>query len=159
MNFQISQTENKEDLASCAHMMSESDPWLTLGRDYAACLRSFTGPNKEVYVMTENDRLMGFAILQMAGTFRGYVQTLFISPDVRGRGMGTFLLKFCEEEIFHISPNVFLCVSSFNEMAEKLYKLHGYERIGVIKDFITRGYDEILYRKTIGPSADFVPKK
>lgn len=39
--------------------------------------------------------------------------------------------KFNSEE-----PNVFICISSFNLRAKKLYDSLGYETIGRIKDYI-----------------------
>ena len=44
-----------------------------------------------------------------------------------------------------------ICVSSFYKEVQKLYRRLGYERIGVLKDFIVSGYEEILLRKTIAP--------
>jgi ribosomal protein S18 acetylase RimI-like enzyme len=52
---------------------------------------------------------------------------------------------------------VFLCVSSFNERAQKLYQRLGYERVGELPDYVVKGYSEILMRKTRGPIFDFKP--
>ncbi|HEY0787399.1 MAG TPA: N-acetyltransferase, partial [Thermoanaerobaculia bacterium] len=56
---------------------------------------------------------------------------------------------------FRESPNAFLCVSSFNEGAKRLYERSGYEVVGVLRDYLVRSYDEILMRKTIGPIDEF----
>ncbi len=53
--------------------------------------------------------------------------------------------------IFSLSPNVFLCVSSFNKKAQNFYQKLGYKKVGVIIDYLVEGYDEILMRKTVGP--------
>ena len=65
------------------------------------------------------------------------------------------MLKFAEELIFSKAPNVFLCVSSFNKKAQKLYRRLGYETIGKLKDYIVPGHSEILLRKTIAPITEF----
>jgi len=57
------------------------------------------------------------------------------------------------------SPNCFLCVSSFNTNAQRLYARLGYQRIGELTDFIIPGAGEILMRKTLGPKATFAPRR
>lgn len=137
-------------LDECARLMAASEPWITLKRDFAKCRQSLAGDFREVHAAFENDKIIGFVVLQMKGTFAGYLQSICVAPEARGNGIGKQLLEFVEEYVFKISPNVFLCVSSFNERAEKLYEQSGYEKIGVIKDFIENGFDEILMRKSIG---------
>ncbi len=61
------------------------------------------------------------------------------------------MIAFAEERIFQNHPNVFLCVSSFNPDARRLYERLGYEYIGELKDFIVAGHSELIYRKTLGP--------
>ena len=43
-----------------------------------------------------------------------------------------------------VCANLFLCVSSFNTDAPKFYLTLGYEQIGVLKDYLVEGHDEIL---------------
>jgi ribosomal protein S18 acetylase RimI-like enzyme len=66
------------------------------------------------------------------------------------------LIRFAENRILGETPNVFLCVSSFNPMALRLYKRLGYEAIGELTNFIVPDHSEILLRKTIGPLVEFV---
>jgi len=86
-----------------------------------------------------------------AGPLRGYIQIVCVDPSVRSSGLGSRLVAFAEARIFRDSPNVFLCVSSFNPRARALYERLGYETIGEIRDFLLRGHSEVLMRKTIGP--------
>jgi ribosomal protein S18 acetylase RimI-like enzyme len=120
--MKIKLTSDTTILDQCALLMSESEPWLTLKRDLKSCKDAMRGDHKEVYVGTDNADLVGFAVLQMTGTFKGYIQSLFIRPDHRDKGLGSVLLKFCEERIFQVSPNVFMCVSEFNTEAARLYQ-------------------------------------
>lgn len=135
--------------------MVDSEPWITLGRTYEESLQIITDPSKEVYLAKLEGELSGFIILNMKGAFIGYVQTICIDPRSRGKGLGSSLLRFAEERIFRESPNVFLCVSSFNTEAKRLYEREGYETIGELRDYIVRGYSEILMRKTIGSMKEF----
>ena len=159
MNIHIELTTREDIFKECAVLMSRSEPWITLNRDYDKCLKAMQGDYKEVYIAMEDGQLLGFVVLQMAGTFRGYIQTICISPDQRGKGIGKVLLKYAEERIFRISPNVFMCVSSFNSNAAKLYYSLGYEKIADLKDFIVKGYSEYLLRKTIGPTSEFIAQQ
>lgn len=147
----IALTTDPADFAVCAHMMFLSDPWITLGIDYNQCLKAFGGTEKEIYVVKIEKVIAGFVILQIGGTFKGYIQTICIGETYRGRGLGKRLLQFCEERILKISPNIFICVSSFNKGAIRLYEEFGFKRIGELHDFVKKGYVELLLRKTAGP--------
>ena len=135
--------------------MSSSEPWLTLGRSYESSYELLGDPTREIYVAKAGEELAGFIILLMQGALVGYIQTVCVAPEHRNRGMGQRLLAFAEERIFRESPNVFLCVSSFNTGAYRLYLRLGYELIGELKDYIVRGHSELLMRKTRGPLREF----
>jgi len=151
MRIKILRTKKRANLETCARFMSGSGPWLALGIDYKACLKSVAAPLREVYAAMDGADALGFIVLQMTGTFKGYIQTVCVGPDARGRGIGTKLIKFAERRIFAETPNVFICVSSFNRDARRLYEKLGYARAGLLKDFIIAGHDELLLRKTLGP--------
>jgi ribosomal protein S18 acetylase RimI-like enzyme len=101
------------------------------------------------------EQIAGFTILNMHGGFIGYVQTLCVAPEWRNRGIGSKLMAFAEQRIFKETPNVFICVSSFNPKALKLYRRLGYEVVGELEDYIVAGHSEILLRKTISPLSEF----
>ncbi|MFL5535465.1 MAG: GNAT family N-acetyltransferase [Gemmatimonadales bacterium] len=158
MNCSITRLNNEADAQRCAHLMASSEPWLTLGRTYAACLAIIQDPTREVYLLKTETDLAGFLILCMTGAFVGYVQTICIDPIRRGQGLGTRLVEFAEQRIFAESPNVFLCVSSFNPDARRLYERLGYRVIGELADYLVEGHSEILLRKTSGPLSAFRPQ-
>jgi ribosomal-protein-alanine N-acetyltransferase len=143
-------TTDPHNIEVCARMMSETDPWITLGMDYEQCLKAFEGSCKETYVVETEDVVAGFVIIQTCGTFSGYIQTICIDEAYRGKGFGKKLLKFCEERILKFSPNVFICVSSFNKGAIKLYYEFGFKLIGELDNFVKEGFTELLLRKTVG---------
>ena len=146
-----------DETAACARMMATSEPWLTLGRSFEKALEILANPAKEVWIVPGGDGPQGFVILDLHGAFSGYLQTICVREDVRGQGLGTRLLAWSEARIFRESPNVFLCVSSFNDGARRLYERLGYVRVGVLDDYIVRGHGELLMRKTRGPWRDFTP--
>jgi [ribosomal protein S18]-alanine N-acetyltransferase len=154
-NLIITITKDPGHFSTFALMMSKSDPWITLGMNLDQCLDAFKGEYKEIYFVGHPDDITGFVILQVCGTFSGYIQTIFIRDDYRGKGLGRMLLKFCEERIFQFSPNIFICVSSFNTGAMKLYYDFGFTLIGELDNFVKEGFTELLLRKTIGPRIGF----
>ncbi|MEI6140388.1 MAG: GNAT family N-acetyltransferase [Mariniphaga sp.] len=147
----IELTKDHMDFAYCAQMMARTDPWIALEMDYDQCILAFCGKEKETYVAKIEDDIAGFVVLQIGGTFKGYIQTVCVGEEYRGKGIGKKLLQFCEERILKISPNLFICVSSFNTGAIHLYEEFGFKRVGELKDFVKQGFTEILLRKTFGP--------
>ena len=139
----------------CARMMAASEPWITLKRGYVESLAIVEGRDREVHVALEDGELRGFLILNMAGAFAGYIQTVCVAPEARSRGIGTRLVRFAEARVFRESPNVFLCVSSFNPRARALYRRLGYARVGELPDFLIPGHSEVIFRKTIGSFDEF----
>ena len=131
--------------------MAGSEPWITLGRGYKASKALLSDATKERYVALVAGQRAGFLILNMSGAFAGYIQTVCVAPEFRDQRLGTRLVAFAEERIFRESPNVFLCVSSFNAAARRLYERLGYEPVGELKDYLVAGHSELLMRKTIGP--------
>ena len=144
---------------ACAELMAASEPWRTLGRSAEASRRIIDDPTREVYVVEDSQGLAGFMILCMVGAFVGYIQTICVAPDRRGQGLGRRLVAFAEERIAPVSPNVFLCVSSFNHDARRLYERLGYEYVGELHDYLIPGAAELLYRKTRGPWTTFHPEE
>jgi ribosomal-protein-alanine N-acetyltransferase len=155
MTLSIALLAGEAEAQACARMMAESEPWLTLGRTYQASLAVLQDPSREVYVARDENGLAGFLILCMTGAFVGYIQTVCIHPDRRGQGLGSKLVDFAEQRILAESPNVFMCVSSFNRDARRLYERLGYQVIGELTDYIVQGHSEILLRKSLGPLAGF----
>jgi ribosomal protein S18 acetylase RimI-like enzyme len=147
--------ESEAEAQWCARLMSSSEPWVTLGRSYADSLERMRDETRERYVVRLGSVLAGFVVINMKGAFVGYIQTVCVSPEFRNRGIGTKLVEFAEQRIFRDSPNVFMCVSSFNHEARKLYEQMGFRMVGALMDYISRGHSEFLLRKSTGPIEEF----
>ena len=124
-------------------------------RDFDASLAVVRDPNAQVYVAEDDGRFAGFIVLSLVGVLNGYIRSIVVEPSQRGRGVGSELMAFAETRIFAGSPNVFLCVTSFNDRARALYERLGYRYVGELSDFFVRGVSELLYRKTRGPWTEF----
>ena len=152
---EIRRLGRRADGEICARMMANSEPWITLRRDYDASLKILIDPSREVYLAMIGDEIVGFTILTMHGAFVGYLQSVCVAPQWRGKGIGSELMDYVEKRILSETPNVFICVSSFNERVQKLYERRGYEVVGELKNRIVPGHSEILLRKTSGPLTEF----
>lgn len=153
--FEIKISSINTGYQTFASWMAGSEPWLTLDMDQQKCLKAFEGPGKEIYIIEKEGSAAGFVILQTIGSFKGYIQTLFIHPDFQGLGLGTALLEYCEKRIAAFSPNIFICVSEFNTGAIKLYESYGFKKVGRLENFVKEGFAELLYRKSTGPLNTF----
>jgi ribosomal protein S18 acetylase RimI-like enzyme len=154
----ISPLQTEDEARACARLMAASEPWITLGRSYQVSLGIIQDPTREVYLAHDETGLAGFLILCLTGAFVGYIQTICIDPARRGQGLGSRLVEFAEQRIVQISPNIFMCVSSFNHDARRLYERLGYKVVGELTDYIVRGHSELLLRKTLGPIVGFSSK-
>jgi ribosomal protein S18 acetylase RimI-like enzyme len=139
------------DRVWAAGVMAASEPWLTLGRGRADALKLLRNRRKQCFVVRSQSERAGFLVLDRNGPLGGYVQTIGVAPEMRGRGIGSATLRWAEARIFKTHRNVLLCVSSFNRGAQRLYRRAGYEVVGRLRDYVVAGHDEILLRKTRGP--------
>jgi ribosomal-protein-alanine N-acetyltransferase len=152
---EIRSLQGSGEAERCAQVMCASEPWVTLRRSFEDAYHMLTDATREAYLAVIQGQIAGFMILNMKGAFVGYIQTVCVFPEWRDRGLGTRLIGFAEERIFRESPNVFMCVSSFNQEAQRLYERLGYHVVGEFKDYIVRGHSEILLRKSISPLMEF----
>jgi ribosomal protein S18 acetylase RimI-like enzyme len=150
-NIQVHAFESTADATWAAKVMAESEPWATLGIGYERSLNLLSNATRERYLARVAGEPAGFLMISMQGAFVGYIQLLGVAPEFRGRGVGKALIEYAELRIFRETPNVFICVSDFNQDAQGFYAKMGYQKVGELSDFIIAGHAEILLRKTIGP--------
>jgi ribosomal-protein-alanine N-acetyltransferase len=135
----------------CAAIMSASEPWVTLGRAYGESLAMLQDPNRRVDVAVVAGDVVGFIVTVRTGAVVGYVQSVAVAEPWRARGIGSLLLDRAESELLAEFHNVFICVSSFNHAARRLYTRRGYVVVGELTDYLVRGHSEWLLRLTRGP--------
>jgi ribosomal-protein-alanine N-acetyltransferase len=146
---------NEQAVRECALLMSRSEPWVMLKRTYDDVIGFITDDISEVHLVQSGSQMIGFAIIKLRGAFVGYIQSIVVKPQFRNKGIGRTFMKYLEEHIFSEHPNVFICASSFNPGAKRLYEELGYETIGELKNYIVRGHSEILMRKSRAPLSEF----
>ncbi|MBN9663411.1 MAG: GNAT family N-acetyltransferase [Acidobacteria bacterium] len=137
------------DLAWCAHLMSTSEPWLTLGRGFETCLARCRGPEFVVLMARRGEERQGFLLLHPTGVAGSpYIAAIATSETARGQGVGSALLDAAEHWI-PAARHIFLCVSSFNDRARKLYERRGFLQAGEFPDYVIEGASEILMHKRL----------
>ena len=151
MSLAIRPLATRDEAEACARMMAQTEPWITLRRDYEACLGVVLDETRERYVAYRGDRLAGLLILNVKGAFVGYIQTVCAAEEFRGTGVGSALVAFAEERIFRDFRNAFICVSDFNPGARRLYERLGFRLVGELTNYVVAGHSELLLRKTRGP--------
>jgi ribosomal-protein-alanine N-acetyltransferase len=137
-----------EEREWAAGLMASSDPWLTLGRGLEACRKACSLPGYELLVARAGGEPQGFALVHPRGVAGApYLASIAVAQAARGRGVGGRLLAFVEDRYRLEARHFFLCVSSFNAGARRLYERSGYEAVGVLEDYVIDGASEILMHK------------
>ena len=117
-------------------MMAVSDPWITLGMDYYQCLAAFDGLCKEVYICRYENELAGFVVLQVCGSFKGYIQTICVEGTIQGCGFGKKILAFCESRILELSfQNIYLRIRFQHGEPSNFYQSLGFKLVGELTGF------------------------
>ena len=121
-------------------------------------LETVTSPRAVVRLACEDlehgkEIVLGFGAvnLEEGNGFRfGYLATLDVAPESRGRGVGTALMGAMEVEVVRLGGRwMVLHVYVENMGARFLYERLGYERVGREHGFYGPGHDALLYRKQL----------
>ena len=140
----------------CRRLLADSDPWRRLGygeQELTAIAQATHAAN--VLVAMRGETVVGFCLSSSGVLLGEYLKLLVVDAEHRGQGIGGHLLRAMEDRAFRRWPNVYLCVSDFNESARRFYERHGYREIGRLPDLLVAGSDEILMRKTTAPWRQF----
>lgn len=77
----------------------------------------------------------------------GWIATIAVDPNFRRRGIGTSLLRECENKLG--VPRSRLTVRLSNEGAITLYQREGYQTIDLWKSYYSDGEDAIVMEKNL----------
>lgn len=143
-----------DDREAVIQLLSDSDPWKTLGYGVADWDRIFCPipQGRDCYVTVVDGRVAGIAIVKQQFLLGDYLELFGMAGWVRQKGIGGQFLTHIEQIVFERTKNLFACVSDFNNQARAFYKKHGYQEIGPMPNFLIPGSAEMLLRKTAGPA-------
>lgn len=136
----------------CAKMMAQSSPWLLLSFSYSQCRNELQSEEVQVRVIEKSNEIVGFMATNSVG-IEGEPLLVFlcVREDVRGCGLGSYLLDFFEQHLFPKADNLYLFVSDINPRARALYERRGFVRTGELTNYNFIGQTEYLYRLTRRP--------
>ena len=113
--------------------MQKSDPYITWSK------RQFVESYDNVYALVSgNNEIVGFTVI-LETPPDAEIHNLFICNELRGRGLGKFLLKQAIQMMSAAVENLYLEVSEDNNIAIALYKSLGFEEIGARKNYYRKG--------------------
>ena len=153
MDFRVTPATGA-DREWAAQLMVSSEPWKTLKRPLDACRAVLNDAEFQVFIprigTEQGGERGGFLILDSRGLAGApYLKSIAIAPEFRGLGLGTRLVAFAEDVFRPRSRHMFLCVSSFNDAAQRLYERLGYEPVGSVKDLAVEGAAETIMVKKL----------
>jgi ribosomal protein S18 acetylase RimI-like enzyme len=133
-----------------AQFMVRSEPWTTLKRPIEACRAVLNDPEFQVYIAKVGAERGGFLVLDPRGMAGApYLKSVAVAQEFRGHGLGTALMAFAEDLFRPRARHLFLCVSSFNEGAKRLYERLGYSAVGSVPDLALEGASETIMVKRL----------
>jgi len=143
-----------------ARVMAGNEPWLTLGRDFEACLASCCNPHDELHVADLAGAPAGFVLVRPQGIAGApYIVSIAVAEAHRSRGIGHALIGFVADRYRERARHLFLCVSSFNPRARAMYEREGFSQVGLLPDFIIDGHAELLMCRRIRVSGPAVGER
>jgi len=111
-------------------------------------LGAITLPNIVRLKAVENGEMVGFVAGDIKRFTRtGWIATICVHPDHRGRGLGTEMLQLCEERMG--MPRVKLSVRESNTAAIEMYRRNGYVQVGTWKRYYKGGDDAVVMEKVL----------
>jgi len=100
------------------------------------------------YKAADQENLVGFIAMDLRRSQQtAWISTLAILPDYRKSGIGSSLIRICEEEVN--LPKIRLSVRQSNQPAIQLYQKHGYQQIEVWKKYYKGGDNALVFEKNI----------
>jgi ribosomal-protein-alanine N-acetyltransferase len=119
-------------------------------------------PAGRYYLVAEDDGMIaGYAGLLAVGGGQADVLTLAVAGDRWGEGIGTALLDGLLAEAGRRGcTEIVLEVRTDNDRAQRLYRRHGFARVGLRKGYYQpSGADALVMRRPLGPARDAGPQQ
>lgn len=106
------------------------------------------------YALEDAGAVLGFVYFGPAPLTLGTWQLwwIVVAKEAQGRGLGTEMLRFAEEEIRKREGRVLFIDTSSQpkyEPTRRFYLKHGYEQHAILKEFYAPGDDLVIFRKEL----------
>ena len=136
-----------------ALLMAGAEPWRTLGRDLAACTAALApAPDTDLLIARRGGTPLGFVLVRARGLAGSpYIASIAVTAEARGQGIGAHMVAHVEARCAPTARHLFLCVSSFNADAQRLYGRLGFSQVGELPDYVIAGASELILHKRLAP--------
>lgn len=105
--------------------------------------------SRDLAVAVLDSQVVGYASFRYVGK-EGDVNTVAVSKDQQGKGIGTALMDWLESQAtLRNVREIFLEVRSDNDAAMKMYASRGYERIDIRRNYYGNTIDANIMRKRV----------
>lgn len=103
-------------------------------------------------VAEDNERVLGYYCIGHRALTDGVYDLYWIvvDPDVRGSGVGTYLIKDAEQYVFSKNGRLILAETSSRDdykSTRSFYIKNNYKELAIIKDFYKKGDSLIIFGK------------
>jgi ribosomal protein S18 acetylase RimI-like enzyme len=132
--------------------LASMEPWATIGWPPERMVRALQHerPSMHRFEVLAGAGLAGIITIQEPWLHGPYLQLLAILPAHQGKGFGQRLLTWMEAEARSSEMRqLWLCVSTFNTKARRLYERFGFHPQSVIEQLASGASDELLMRKRL----------
>ncbi len=131
------------------------DPWARAGRTPEQFTQFFATKDDHGarrYQILADGCLAGTIVVRSPWLAGPYLQILGMLPGSERQGLGSVALDWFAAEAREHGQfrNAWLCVSSFNTEAQRLYRAYGFEQAALLDNLAITGIDEVLMRRRFG---------
>jgi ribosomal protein S18 acetylase RimI-like enzyme len=137
-------------IAPLAEAIVAIPPWSVMNYSANALARFLAEPDGGVrrYLVQVGEEPAGAVSVRFPWLKGPYLELLALLPSFQGRGIGTAIMDWFEQEGVRLGArNLWVCASSFNARAVRFYRRHGFREAAILGGLVADGYDEILLRK------------
>ena len=129
------------DLAQVGQIEKASFPERPYGRlDFV----SFLLVDRQGFIVASKDGLVVGYVVALSRKREGWVQSIAVSPEFRGKGVGEMLMRAAVAHLAGKSERMLLLVDVNNEGAIRLYRKLSFEATGrVVKEYYPNGHDAV----------------
>jgi ribosomal protein S18 acetylase RimI-like enzyme len=148
---ELSVLQGTKDAQFLSTLLASMDPWHTLRYTASALLRYFVRPDPGLYryAIGIQGKTIGVVCIRYPWLRGAYIEFIGVEGSFQSLGIGREILSWIEEQTRLEASNVWVLVSSFNQKAREFYTRQGYAEVGILKDFMHPGYDEVFLRKML----------
>lgn len=89
-----------------------------------------TAGTLNIYVLREDNQLMGFAAYYMEASAKGRMLFILVNPEARGKKIGEKLVRFVTKQLWDLgAQQILIFTRTSNHRAQRLYLRCGYKEL------------------------------